>query len=161
MEATLIKSDYELERGKPMPSKLHGYIQNRIGFLLTRDYENLYTVFTELTIKGAEKDLVPDIALYFNKDINLEEEEIRMEKAPVAVVEILSPSQSLSELTKKCKKYFEIGVKSYWLVLPELRTIYVFNEPTDHTVFTKEEMLQDNALNVTMDFKALFKTKVG
>ena len=36
------KSPYEIERGKPMPSRNHAYIQHRIGKLIDRKYEDTF-----------------------------------------------------------------------------------------------------------------------
>ena len=57
-------SDYELERGKPMPSTLHSLVQGNIVYLLKSSYKN-YLVLPELSLTSADgKPLVPDIAIY-------------------------------------------------------------------------------------------------
>ena len=41
-------SDYERERGKPMPSKAHGYTQSNLIIALA-EFRTRYTIFSELT----------------------------------------------------------------------------------------------------------------
>ncbi len=44
-------SDYELERGKPMPSENHSAIQLNIGFELKTKYRNQFRFMSELNIE--------------------------------------------------------------------------------------------------------------
>gem|GEM_PF-2725131 len=43
-------SDYELERHKPMPSRIHGLIQSSINFQLTLHYNEKYQCLSELAL---------------------------------------------------------------------------------------------------------------
>ena len=51
--------DYETERGKPMPSKLHALLTQRLTIYLMANYHGLFEVLPELTLNtpGADKDL--------------------------------------------------------------------------------------------------------
>jgi Uma2 family endonuclease len=46
--------------------------------------------------------------------------------APALVIEILSPSNSLSEMDRKFEKYMESGVLEYWVVSPDEKSINLF-----------------------------------
>ena len=39
-----VEAEYLLERGKPMPSKNHGYIQSRLSMILGYKYLSEYTL---------------------------------------------------------------------------------------------------------------------
>ena len=112
-------SDYELERGKPMPSLLHAVVQSNLIILLNATYGETYHVLPELTIITPDnKPLVPDIAIYPKFKIDWQNDVLRQEDSPLATVEILSPKQNLSDLNAKAQQYFDMGVSSCWIVLP-------------------------------------------
>jgi Uma2 family endonuclease len=46
---------------------------------------------------------------------------------PVIAVEVVSPSNSASDLQLKVKQYLEAGSLEVWLVYPEIRTVYVYS----------------------------------
>jgi Uma2 family endonuclease len=46
--------------------------------------------------------------------------------APDLAVEVISPSESASEINDKILEYFEAGVKLVWLLYPKSRTIHVY-----------------------------------
>lgn len=62
--ATLALSDYELERGKPMPSYLRSRAQGNLAFLLKLRYAERYNVLPELKLSLNAWDAAPDICLY-------------------------------------------------------------------------------------------------
>jgi Uma2 family endonuclease len=47
--------------------------------------------------------------------------------APDLVVEILSPSNTVIEMTRKFDLYRRAGVREYWVVFPEEKTIHAYN----------------------------------
>jgi hypothetical protein len=42
------------------------------------------------------------------------------------------------------------------LVLPDLKSIYVFQSPQDYAVFLKREILKDDVLGIELDLKGIF-----
>ncbi len=158
MESTAIsKSEYELERDKPVPSKNHAIIQGNLYFLIRNAYGERLSPLPEVSIKASPKEKVPDIAIFPKVEFTPGEDEVRMENAPLGVIEILSPSQSLTELISKSAAYFEAGVQSYWLVLPDLRSIYVFSAPGEYQLFAKEDKLEDPRLEIELELKEVFQ----
>lgn len=157
MEATVAKSEYEIERGKPMPSKNHAIVQGNIYFLLRQKYEQRYRFMPEVSIVINEKERIPDIAIYHPMDFIPGSDEIKLNEVPFAAIEILSPKQILADLIAKSYDYFEAGVKSYWLVLPDLTSIYVFSEPGEYEVFAKKGMLHDAQLDIKLKLEDIFK----
>lgn len=68
--------------------------------------------------------MIPDISVICgleNTDIQ------RYEKAPEIVIEILSPSSKYTDTFTKLIKYQLFGIKEYWIVNSETRTINIYN----------------------------------
>ncbi len=66
---------------------------------------------------------------------------IFLDVAPDLIVEILSPSDSWTEVTQKLRDYFAIGVRMVWVIDPAARTIYAYRSLTDIREFTASDML--------------------
>ncbi len=159
MEAVIAeKSNYETEREKPMPSVNHSIVQGNLVFALKLAYRKKYRILPEINIDVIDKGRVPDIAIC---DVNIPFEagadSIKLNSVPYGVIEILSPKQNLSELVQKSVEYFAVGVKSYWLVLSDLRSIYIFDKPQNYQVFTWKDILKDELLDIEIDLKEIFK----
>ncbi len=156
MTAMEVQTFYELERNKPMPSKNHGIIQANILFGLMTKFRNQYSLISELSLELGNWLCTPDISLYPKEPLDVMDDEIRMTIPPLGVVEILSPTQTLNDLTDKAMQYFEHGVKSCWLVLPTLKTIYVFSSPTQYKAFVQDDLVKDKVLNIELPLSEVF-----
>ncbi len=154
---TLVQSEYEIERGKPIPSKNHSIVQGNIYFLLRQKYEEHYRILTEVSIMIDEKERIPDVSVYPLMDFTPGNDEIRLTTMPLVAIEILSPTQQLTDLIVKSYRYFEAGVKSYWLVLPDLTSIYVFSAPNEYEVYAKKGILRDAQLDIELQLEDIFK----
>jgi Uma2 family endonuclease len=64
-----------------------------------------------------------------------------LDVAPDLIVEILSPSDSWTDVTQKLREYFTIGVRMVWVVDPVARTIYAYRSLTDIRKFTANDVL--------------------
>lgn len=151
-------SDYEIERDKPMPSRNHSLVQNRLSFILTRDYDSEFSFMSELNLALLPKDATPDICIYPKMKVNLEEDDVlKMTEPPLTAIEILSPKQALDDLVEKTRKrYFPNGVKSVWLVFPALKTIALIAPGQKPRYFTEGEMT-DPATNIRIDIQEAFE----
>lgn len=160
LDALPLNIDYETERGKPMPSKIHAYLTKRLLFLLDRALRGRFESFPELTLELASaRPLVPDIAVCEIESIDFTQDEIKRKDPPLAVIEILSPTQVLQTLVDKTNDYFSFGVKSCWLVLPMLQSIYVYSAPHRHEVFAQNDELHDPNLDIRIPMSVIFSTK--
>jgi Uma2 family endonuclease len=157
MSATVALSEYEIERGKPMPDKNHALIQGNLFFLIRLFYSEKYTVLPEINLDLPIRERIPDLAIYPAMKFHPDENEIRMKEAPLCAIEILSAKQDLSELMTKRAEYFTGGVLSYWLVLPALYTIYVFHSATEYQIFSGKDILQDSKLGIELNLEEVFK----
>jgi Uma2 family endonuclease len=156
MEKVLEISEYEAERGKPMPSKLHALMQaNLIAEMAV--YRQRFVLLSELSLSLEDWDSVPDISIFAKSELDFSEDEIRVTISPLCAIEILSPSQSLNDLYDKAKKYFEKGVKSCWIVLPVFKNIYVFSDADNYQIFKSNETLHDTILDIFLPLTDVFK----
>ncbi|HMQ49707.1 MAG TPA: Uma2 family endonuclease [Saprospiraceae bacterium] len=149
-------AEYENERNKPLPSLNHSLVQTRIILGLSQ-YQNIYNIASELSLQLDDWVSVPDISLLPKAPIDTQHNQIRVKEPPLCVIEILSPTQSLSDLTAKVSTYFEQGVKSCWLVLPGLDNIYVFEAPHQYEMYKKGETLKDKKLEITINVSPIFE----
>jgi Uma2 family endonuclease len=152
----VIDNQYTLERGKPMPSEIHGYVQSKLILRIGSTYESQYDLFSELSLDLNNWGSVPDIAIYPKRKMNFREDRIEVTTPPLCAIEILSPSQSLQELVNKASNYFQHGVKSCWLVIPSLENIYVFSSPENYNIFRSNQILIDAALGIELELSKIF-----
>ncbi len=148
-------SEYETEREKPMPSKHHAFIQGNLIFYLRLKYGELFSILPEISLKLPSRDRVPDLAIYSSLEYG--EEEVKMTQIPLCLVEILSPTQNHIDLILKRREYFDAGVKSYWLVFPDPKSVYVYSNPDEFEVFSYREVLKDPLLGIEFSLSEIFK----
>ena len=65
---------------------------------------------------------------------------------PDLAVEVLSSTNTASEMNRKCREYFAAGVRLVWLVDPATRTISVFSSLEDRSALTASGTLDGNAV---------------
>ena len=78
-----------------------------------------------------------------------------MTEMPLLAVEILSPKQGTYELLEKFKVYFELGVKSCWLVDPAITTITVYSSNEEWRTFSGSEVI-DETLGIKLPLNKIF-----
>jgi Uma2 family endonuclease len=158
MEAVISQplTDYEIERGKPMPSFIHALIQKRLLVLLDNRYGSRFEILSELSLDTPGERTTPDIAICEIQPIDFSRDEIKRKEPPFATIEILSPTQILQMLIDKTQDYFSFGVKSCWIVIPALQSVYVFTAPNRHEVFTPGEELYDANLDIRVPMDVIF-----
>ena len=150
-------SDSELERGKPMPSFNHSIVQLNIGFELKTRYRKQFRFASEINIEVAGRVMVPDLGVFAETVADMANDSIIAPLLPLTTIEILSPTQAFSDLTGKANAYFQAGVKSCWIVLPEASGIFVYSAPGKYTFFHDEETLIDPATGIELPLTPLFE----
>ncbi len=93
----IIESDYEIERGKLIPSKNHGIIQGNIYFNFRVKYADTYEIVPELSVIINDREKVPDLAIFRDIEYTPGRDEVKVLDIPLGVIEILSPKQSLAD----------------------------------------------------------------
>ncbi len=142
---------YEIENNAidgedKMGSLYHSNAQVKLGGLL--DQEDRFFVAAELSLDisqhdlseyrlDAKDELKPDVCAYIEPPVvpDKEDDLLKVSQMPDLAIEILSPSQAVGYLIRKIKAYFELGVKSCWLVMPSLSEVRVFSQPHSYKTF--------------------------
>jgi Uma2 family endonuclease len=145
---------YYQERGKSMPSINHSIVQMRIGALLLRDER--YTVASELALNLNGWKSTPDIVVYPYRTIDWLHDEVRSTEPPLLTVEIVSPSQNVTNLVEKAEQYLANGVQSAWVVQPALRLISILTKGVQPITYTSGT-LTDPALGITLQMEEIFR----
>ncbi len=161
-------SHYELSNGElitlPPPGFEHGAILARITMLFGRMLpESEYIVVSgdagflldpnpeAATIRGA------DIAVNRRADVGANLPKGWFPGAPLLAVEVVSPSNTASDLHLKVRQYFEAGAREVWLVYPDTQTLYVYSaERRDPQVFGAGDAFQ-SIVDQTFKVEDLFR----
>ncbi len=152
-----------------MGSVNHSLIQAMITSLLVNDER--FTVFTELSLDvkphdlskydiKAKDELKPDICWYSN-EIGFQEFDIlKMTEMPLLAIEILSPSQDTKELKDKIRAYFDLGVKSCWLVIPDVQLISIYAKQSGFKNFDmRDTEVIDEVMDIHLPIQKVFKRR--
>ena len=154
----LVETQEEIKkRKKGTGSENHSYLQSRLIRLIYSKYTTGLEIIPELSIIVEGQEEIPDLAIFKEFSFNPGNDTVKSKKIPLGVIEILSPTQSLTELVVKSRTYFNAGVKSYWLVAPDVETIHVYSIDGEHDVFSKKHKLIDSQLNIELVLSELFK----
>lgn len=159
----------ELSRGRlvrePRPGAEHGWLTGRLVRLLGSHAEehHLGVVVTETGfLLGQDPATVrgPDAA--FIASGRLPAEGIPSgfwPMAPDLSVEVVSPSNTASEIQQKVLEYLEAGTQLVWVVDPGPRTVTAWRPPREARVFREGETLEaGKALpDFRLDVSALFR----
>jgi len=145
---------YEEERGKPMPSFNHAYIELRLGaqFLADRRFCPLTELALEL-LPG--EPMTPDISVYPQQAVDLRRDQIRRTDPPLLTVEIVSPTQGFNPVMEKVAVYLAQGVKSVWVVTPPLREVTIFL-PDGTQQSHHGGIVRDPVIGISADLDAVF-----
>jgi Uma2 family endonuclease len=96
---------------------------NKLGRVRSGEV-GIYTQRRPDTVRGAD-------ALFISNERYAKKTKAAfLEIAPDLVVEILSPSNTWTEITEKLREYFVIGVRLVWVVAPTSRSVFVYRALT-------------------------------
>lgn len=147
---------HELVRGEVIevtpPKRPHGKVSGRIairlgifgertsfGSIMTNDS----AVITERrpdTVRGADIGFMSNARLPESSA----DDEVTAAIAPDLVVEVVAPSNRLSEIFDKVHEYLNAGVLMVWVVYPRKRTVVIYRpEDEPPTVLTEADVIED------------------
>lgn len=113
-------------------------------------------IFPNETPLATEPVTTPDICIYPKRKLDVRETEARETEMPLTVIEILSPSQTIDFLQAKVWDiYFPAGIKSAWIVLPQLKSIQLLT-PTSQEIFHKSA-LKDPVTDIKINVEKVFE----
>ena len=104
---------------------------NPIGEILTSD--NLFVL-------GPATKRAPDLSFLVMDRMRQIEAGKDIQGAPDLAIEVLSPSDTVSEVRRKIKQYFAAGSRIVWLVYPESREVEVWESPK--VVLSGDDLLE-------------------
>ena len=149
-------SEYEIERGKPMPSLNHGSIQLNAGMALASRYRNLYRFTSETSLDLDGWPSTPDLLILPSAPLNLKADQIKVKEPPLGIIEILSPTQSLNDLVDKTDQYFAFGVKSCWIIIPSMAGVAIYDAPGSYVFFNEKDVARDQVLALEVPVAEFF-----
>jgi Uma2 family endonuclease len=166
---------YELENNAidgedEMGSLNHSTVQINLGGLLKFKCDKKLAVMSELSLDisqydlseydlGVKEELKPDVCAYIKRPIipKGKNDLVRVSQMPDLVIEILSPRQAIDYLIRKINAYFELGVKSCWLVIPSLDEVRVFSQPRAYKSFDLNRTeIVDEVMDISMPIAKVF-----
>ena len=151
-----LETQYEKERGKPMPSKNHSIIQGNVYFQLRNQYGNQFDIYPELSLELTSGGAVPDICIYDKTPRDWQVDVVKTKNPPLLAIEILSPRQIFDDITDKISDiYFPAGMKSVWVILPKVESVMLFR-PNEKTKTYNGGILQDTESGFELDIDKIF-----
>ncbi len=146
---------------KPMPQGKHSRIQGELvptinGVVKPQKFA---CAFPELRCTFGSRSTVPDIAVVVWERIPVDENgEVAnvFALAPDWTIEILSPDQSHTKVTKNILHCLKHGAQMGWLIDPDERTVFVYRPKQEIEVYDEPEAMLPvpvfaEALNLTVD----------
>ncbi len=154
----------------PAPSRSHQDIAGQIyrllsDFLENRECEVYIAPFDVILSDAKDKDskniVQPDVFVICDEEKSSEK---GFFGAPDICIEVISPSTGARDMKEKLNLYEKFGVKEYWLVHPEVRTVTIYKlEESGHQygrpdVFVEEDIFEDKLLKgLKIDLSKVFK----
>lgn len=163
METVLFAPEDIQQEYDDMGSYNHSMVQANLAYLFKLDGK--YSVFNELSLdvshldssKYAIKDeVIPDVCIYSKRSLIMSSDILKMTEMPLLVVEILSPRQWVSSILEKFQAYFDLGIKSCWLVDPLTRTVHVYQSYSERTTYG-DDTVSDSLLDIQMPLAEIFE----
>jgi len=140
---------------KPRLSRNQSVVQvYLIGALL--QYRDRYTIMSDPPLLLNNNLFTPHLCIYPLLTIEWWQDVSYITNSPLMVVEILSPNQTLDDMSKKINQYFEVGVQSCWLIQPMLRTIAVIEPEHEPHVFTTGKVT-DPITGIIVSVEGIFR----
>ncbi len=92
-----------------------------------------------------------------NSELGKQPDVVKMTQMPLTTVEILSASQPIAQIIQKVKEYyFPAGVKSAWVIIPELLAIVLYLPNKEDYEWFKSGKMTDPTTGITLDVKEVF-----
>ncbi len=129
---------------KPMPQGKHSAIQGEFVPAINSIVkpERIARAFPELRCTFGGRSIVPDIVVFVWKRIPRDENGEVSNAFPIApdwTIEILSPDQSQTRVTKNIIHCLKHGTQMGWLIDPGERTVFVYRSKQETEVFDEPD----------------------
>lgn len=129
---------------KPMPQGQHSTIQGELVTAINAVVKpkRIARAFPELRCTFGRRSIVPDVSVFVWERIpRLENGKIAniFRAAPDWLIEILSPDQSQTKVTKKILHSLNYETQMGWLIDPDEQTVFVYLPKQQPEVFDESE----------------------
>jgi Uma2 family endonuclease len=129
---------------KPMPQGKHSSLQTEFSTTVNVKLkpQRIARAFSELRCTFGDRSIVPDVSVFIWDRIARDENgEIAnvFQLAPDWTIEILSPEQSQTKVTKNILHCLDYGTEMGWLIDPNERTVFVYQPKQQTLVFDLPE----------------------
>lgn len=130
---------------KPMPQGEHSAIQTELASAINSVVKppKSARAFSELRCTFGDRSIVPDVSVFlWNRIPRKDDGGVAnvFSIAPDWVVEILSPDQSQTRVTKNLLHCLQFGTQMGWLIDPEERSVFVYLPDQAPTFYDKAEL---------------------
>lgn len=139
--------DGELKQMSPSGHS-HGRIAMRLSvplghYVQEKELGEIYAAETGFKLKSNPDTVrAPDLSFITQKRVNeVGETKGYWPGAPDLAVEVLSPSDIVSEVEQKVGEWLDAGSRLVWVVSPKMRTVTVYRSRTDIQVLTEKDSL--------------------
>jgi Uma2 family endonuclease len=131
---------------KPMPKGKHSAIQTELATAINVILKprRIARAFSELRCTFGERSIVPDVSVFVGSRIPRDENgEIAdaFQMQPDWVIEILSPEQSQTKVTKNILHCLDHGTEIGWLIDPAEQTVLIYLPKQQTMIFDEPEQL--------------------
>jgi Uma2 family endonuclease len=129
---------------KPMPQGKHSSIQTELSTTVNIQLrpQRIARAFSELRCTFGDRSTVPDVSVFIwgriSRDENGEIANV-FQLAPDWTIEILSPDQSQTKVTKNILHCLDHGTEMGWLIDPDEKTVFVYLPKQQILVFDLPE----------------------
>ncbi len=114
---------------KTQPEPRPEVVCGEAGFILSKSADHSATVGIDVAVISAELA------------VSESAESPMFEDVPLLAVEILSPSDTITEISAKLKSYRECGVPVVWIVDTDVRTVTEYRPDREPKLFTKSDTI--------------------
>lgn len=131
---------------KPMPQGKHSVLQTQLSTTINSALQSVQVAwaFSELRCTFGGRSTVPDIAVFVWERLPCDDNgEIAnaFTCAPDWTIEILSPDQNQTRVTKNILHCLQHGSQMGWLIDPEEQTVLVYLPPEQVKVFDQQQQV--------------------
>lgn len=125
------------------PKMKHAKLQSRLVRLLRPKIEHLGVVESEVAFRALPQyDLRgADVAFVSQQRWEETPDDNNLRGSPEIVIEILSPSNTSSEMREKCALYLSTGALQFWIVDAKNRTVTVMQQDGSSVLYKNSEII--------------------
>jgi Uma2 family endonuclease len=129
---------------KPMPQGEHSAIQTELATAINHIVKSrqIARAFSELRCTFGGRSIVPDVSVFSWDRIPRKENGAianTFEIAPDWAIEILSPDQSPTKVTKNILHCINHATQMGWLIIPQDQSVFVFDPSPSTTIYDEPD----------------------